>query len=181
MMPDGSAPAATLDIEIVGGTTQDVEVLLRHLNTSLSSTALINFLSNRVQPYLRHRAEQRFIGEGDGTVGSWAPLAEATQHIRATGPWGVGADHPINVRTHELENYILNGPPSVAEPTSGGAVLKFPGPDNASKSVRRKMKAAQQGKDNPRTPARPILGMDEVDLEFVVTELAFHIQRGDSL
>jgi hypothetical protein len=50
--------------------------------------------------------------------------------------------------------------------------------DTPTGELAEKVKTAQQGKDNPRTVPRPVLGMNEVDLAFVLEGLSFFIQDG---
>jgi len=165
-----------IDIIIVGD-TRGVEEMLAWLDTSLSGPGLVAFLNGKVGPWLHERAEARFRNEGDDVTGPWAPLKPATQRIRASK--GFPPAHPINIRTGEMERYILGGTFQAAIPGQGGAVLSFPGSgQGGSKELREKMRTAQQGKTQPNTVARPVLGMNEKDLEFVLFELASHIQRG---
>jgi hypothetical protein len=170
-----------LDFEIVGDSA-GVERLLGHLHSSLSASAMTNFLNTKIGPYLQQRAKARFRGEGDDVVGGWAPLSEATMSFRRAGRerqlWSVGDAHPINVRTGELENYITGGF-DPAYPTTLGATLLFPHRSNkGGKKIREKMTMAQKGSE--RGPARPVLGVNERDATFVLVELAFHVQSHQS-
>lgn len=166
-----------IDIAIIGD-DRGVQAMLKHLDTSLDPLAIAGMLGAKVGPYLRERAKARFTGEGDDVTGAWQPLAVATHGFRAAGRaqglWSVGDANPINVRTHELENYITQGN-GFAYPHTTGATLQFPKPSGKS-SIREKMKTAQQGKAFPRTPPRPVIGMNDRDVLFVISTLAFHVK-----
>lgn len=174
---------AFIDIQIIGDDA-GVARMLKHLDTAMNPLAIAEFLGIKIGPYLQERAKQRFKHEGDDVVGSWAPLKPATQDIRRLGResqgWDVGDAHPINQRTHKLERYITGNAGSV-NAHSLGATLTFP-KKSAAKGLRDKMSTAQMGRNRPPTVARPVLGMNEADLLFVITQLAFHIKepgRGD--
>ena len=147
--------------------------MLNHLDSALSPVGLSAFLFGSVTPWLRQRAADRFASEGDDVSGKWEPLKESTIEFREH--MGLGA-HPINRRTGELEEYITQGNGRIIA-TPLGASLAYPGTDTVSQHLTNKVKTAQSGKKYPRTPARPVLGVDEKDLAYVVTQLAFFVQR----
>lgn len=153
---------------------QGVEALLHHLDTALNPVAIAGFLGAEVDPYLRERAKMRFEREGDDVSGKWAPLKETTQAIREQ--MGYGADGPINKRTGKLEEYILGTPNRLTIHTLG-ATLTLPG-RSPTGETKTKVQTAQQGKGSPRTVSRPVLGMNEKDMLFVLTALAFHVGGG---
>lgn len=163
-----------IDIELSGDASYITQMLV-HLDTKLSPNGLSGFLGVTVFPYLLGRAKQRFQNEGDDVVGKWAPLAPATELIRTAQ--GFPPAHPINKRTGELEAYITQGSMSgsvTQSPT--GSVLTHPSA-TPTQSVASKVRVAQQG--DPKfargVPARPVLGMNETDLSFVMIELAFYV------
>lgn len=163
---------ATIGIQIIGE-RRGVEAMLAHLETKISPPGLVTWMEASVDPWLRDRARQRFAGEGDDVTGPWLPLAPFTQQVRADQ--GYGAEHPINVRTGEMEDYITG--PGNSYPTALGATLEAPGagvtPEMAEKVV-----TAQVGSDTvPITPARPVLGVNARDLEAVLVTLATWIQE----
>lgn len=149
--------------------------MLNHLDSALSPEGLALFLHGAVEPWLLQRATSRFHNEGDDAVGKWAPLQPSTMEFREND--GHGASHPINKRTGELENYITGvGADTTSLP--GLATLTFPDPDTKmSPALQQKMKTAQEGRSNPRTVARPVLGLGEKDLVTVLTQLAFHVRE----
>jgi hypothetical protein len=166
-----------IDIRIIGD-DKGVARLLRRVSTAVSPPAMAAMLTGVVAPYLSERAEARFANEGDDVVGRWAPLLPATQAARASGranqQWTVGDAHPINQRTHELHDYITGGH-DPAYPHSLGATLAFPQISPTSRrGIVEKMKTAQLGKHD--TVPRPVLGLNEQDLGFVLTAIAFHIK-----
>lgn len=175
-MPSMSSMTGFLDFELVGD-EQSVQLMLERLDTALSPIGMALWMGAVVGPWLRERAQGRFAEEGDDVTGKWKPLAPATQQIRSAGEWPVGPAHPINKRTSELENYITGSDATVVSHTMGSS-LTYPGKQTRKKSVVEKVRTAQKGKTNPRTPARPVLGMNERDLTFVLSSLAFHVKGG---
>ena len=163
-----------IDFNIVGN-RQGVQAMLAHLDSALSPSVMATFLGVKVGTYLKQRASQRFGNEGDDAVGPWAPLEQSTQLIRASGPWQVGPGSPINKRTGELESYIT-GSEILAWGTPLGAVVKYPAKVPSSKGIREKMRTAQAGRAKPKTVPRPVLGMNERDLAYVLASLAFHVK-----
>jgi hypothetical protein len=167
-----SGPVGFIDIEIVGG-HDSVQRMLQVLDSALSPTGLAAFLYGSVGEWVKGRAEKRFINEGDDVSGQWTPLAQATVDIREAE--GFGGAHPINKRTGQLEEYITRGAISVTT-TQGQGVMRYPASSTGGE-LRDKIKTAQQGQQFPKTPARPVLGLNETDLSTVLTMLAFHIQH----
>lgn len=156
------------------GNDRGVQAMLTRMDTLLSPPAIAGFLGAKVDPYLRGRARSRFRAEGDDVTGAWVPLASATREIRAQ--MGYGAEHPINRRTGQLEEYIA-GSPNQINIHALGATLTLPGQPPVGE-IKSKVETAQKGKSYPRTPARPVLGMNEKDLAYVLTALAFHVKGG---
>jgi hypothetical protein len=161
---------ATIGIQIVGE-ARGVEAMLIHLETKISPPGLVTWMESSVDPWLRERAQQRFDSEGDDVSGSWLPLSPYTQNIRSD--MGYGADHPINVRTGEMEDYVTG--PGNSYPTAVGATLEAPGATTAP-DIAAKVTTAQMGSDFPNTPPRPVLGVNARDLEAVLVTLANWIQ-----
>ena len=153
-----------------------VSAMLTRMDTALNPIAIGEFLGITVDPYIRKRAKSRFASEGDDVTGAWAPLADTTQDFRKNQ--GFGPDHPINIRTGELENYITGTPGGVVANASG-ALLTSPGnPPSVEMGLETKVKTAQGGKTYPSTPARPVMGVNEQDLSTVLTALTeFVIER----
>lgn len=156
----------------------DVEALLTRVSSALSPVALAEFLTADVAPFLGARAQERFKSEGDAASGKWQPLTAHTQAIRAWGAqtqgWAIGPDHPINKRTGELEDYITSGNGKTI-PWGTGTSLLYPDPSRASGEIPQKVQTAQKGRTNPRTPPRPVLAVNEIDLAFVLRKLFDHI------
>lgn len=164
-----------IDIDLIGD-VKYVTKMIDHLDQKLGPQGLTAFLSMTVYPYLLNRAKERFQDEGDDAVGKWAPLAPATEVIRQS--MGFGGAHPINVRTGELERYITQGSVSSSVQASGlGAFLQHPANPPSGKKLKSKLKTAQQGDPafGRGVPARPVLGMNETDLGFIMAAMAFYV------
>jgi hypothetical protein len=154
-----------------------VEAMLLRLDTAFSPTGLATFLASTVDPYIRQRAEARFAAEGDDVTGKWVPLAAATQDIRSS--MGYGPSHPINRRTGELEDYIVNAPHDIMQ-IPEGASISLPGHPPSNPELAEKVSTAQQGKKGKGrrdTPARPVMGLNERDTMFVVAALSFYTEK----
>lgn len=149
----------------------DVQTMLHRLDTALNPVALAGFLGATVDPYLRQREQARFDKGGDDVVGAWAPLSQATQIIREEA--GYGASGPINIRTHEMEDYITNSPNNLAA-HPWGASLTLPG-NPPTGELKKKVMGAQRGEGT--APPRPVLGMNERDLTFVLLALGSYIKK----
>jgi hypothetical protein len=166
-----SAPQGLIEFEIVGN-QRGVQEMLNTIDSALSVIGMAAFLHGQVAPWVKARAKDRFASEGDDVSGPWAPLAETTIEIREGSGFGAG---PINIRTHELERYITQSNADVVS-APGAATLRYPGTVPPSKGLREKMRTAQKGRSQPKTVARPVLGLNERDLSVILTQLAFHIQ-----
>ena len=149
--------------------------MLKAVSYRLTPFGMAAFLGKTMGPYIQSRARDRFMSEGDDVSGPWAPLREVTQNIRAESTdISVGADHPINKRTGELEEYVT-GSGYKFWPTAMGGTLRFPGSASGKQSVREKMKTAQKGRARPKTVPRPVLGFNETDLMFFQAALSFYV------
>jgi len=146
---------------------------LDNLITLLSPPGAAAFLGTTIGPYLAKRAKQRFDSEGDDVTGLWASLKPATIVIRHNQGYPPG---PINRRTGELEEWVVGGT-GFSYPTGFGASLRFP-KDRPAGELRKKVMTAQKGKKkDPPTTARPVLGVNETDLIFLQTSLAFAVEQ----
>lgn len=154
---------------------RDVEEALDKLIFLLSPTGMTAWLGASVGPYLRKRAGERFASEGDDVTGAWAPLRPATVAIREASNYPVAGDHPINRRSGELEDWVVRGGWQ-AYPHGIGATLRYPA-DAPSGELKKKVETAQKGREFPRTVARPVLGINETDMLFVTTALAFSVEE----
>jgi hypothetical protein len=163
--------------------TEDVESELARMELALQPYALMGWLKEIIEPYIQRRATQRFADEGDDVSGKWAPLTDATINFRTTGEIDYGAE-PINVRTGALRDYVTNSVGGYMS-EDGDALMIYPGSppsgSNATGSLEDKFLAAQQGLDDPRTPRRPVLGVNEKDLAFVLTELEIYVATAGRL
>lgn len=144
-----------------------VDRALQFLEARLSPVGLVAFLNTVVDPFIRNRIQQRFASEGDDVVGTWHPLAAATQQIRAF--YGFPPSHPINQRTGRLESWLV-GTSSDVKQFGVGASLQHP-PPGSDAILNKKLKTAQSGSSYPPTSPRPVIGVNENDLLFVTSSL----------
>ncbi len=140
----------------------------------LGPTQLASFLHGPVGQYLQERAKRRFAAEGDDAVGKWEPLQDSTVQMRLS--MNYGGEHPINKRTGELENWVVNSGWH-AYPQSTGASMAYPG-GQPSGILLKKVQTAQGGATNPRTDPRPVLGLSETDLIAFTGMFADYIEEG---
>lgn len=149
--------------------TEELEAVLQKLTVKLSPPGLMGFLATMVDPWLRMRTDNRFASEGDDVTGNWHPLTLATQMMRIQG--GFPPSHPINVRTGKMRDF-LTGMASDVKPNGIGATLTYPGPVG-DPELNEKIKTAQMGKTarSQKTPARPVVGVNENDMLFITSEL----------
>lgn len=171
-MPRGSLG---IDLRIVANVDEVFEHLVA-LDTAFNATAMTEFMFQEVGPWLRQRARNRFQNEGDEAVGKWAPLAPATQkireHGREKGYWpDISAEHPINVRSHDMERHITQGIGSM-DFLEGASTYHFPD-KNVPAKIAEKMTTAQKG--SGRTKARPVLGMSGVDTTKIMADLSRYV------
>jgi hypothetical protein len=160
-----------VDIEITGD-DRPVNALLNRVLYTISPIGLEVFMDEMVEPWIKTRARDRFMDEGDDVSGAWAPLKPSTVLMRSQ--MGYGGDGPINKRTGELERYITD---SDAKLTELGSGINFVYPGNkASGELADKVITAQVGKAFPNTVPRPVLGLNETDLEYVLTSISHFIQ-----
>lgn len=148
--------------------------LLADLTLKVSPPGLATFLNTTVDPFIRARIDARFSGEGDEVVGSWHPLTQATQAIRASQ--GLPPDHPINVRHGKMKHFLTQSKMDV-KPSGFDAVGIHP-PPTGDKEMQEKIVTAQMGRNSPRTPPRPVLGVNENDLLFITSELVVYLTAG---
>lgn len=163
-----------LDIDLIGDATS-VHRMLSYLEVMLGPIGMAGFLELNVGPYLQSRARDRFQTEGDDVSGTWQALAASTVQRRER--MGLPGANPINRRTTELERYITRSGYKTT-PNPVGVTLQYPAEKGRGFGLQQKMQTAQMGKTYPATPARPVLGMNERDLLYVVSTLAFYIQKG---
>lgn len=157
-----------IDINFEGDDSQ-VNRMLDYLDTKLSPEGMALWMENDLEEWLQARARNRFASEGGDAVGGggWLPLRPATEAIRASQ--GFPASHPINKRTGELEDLLTRGSAAIVV-TGSGAIFKYPGKVPRGE-LKTKFQTAQQGRAYPRTPPRPVLGVDEMDLAFILRSL----------
>lgn len=164
--------------EIIVQNAPTVKGIINKVNISLGNTMLATWMEGQVVPYFQEQMINRFATNGGRGV-DWAPLQESTKRIRRE--MGQSDDYAINDRTGEMletlvSQYHINQGPGVVE-------MRIPGND-VDELTEEKLRTAQYGKTeaNPlfggtvtRTPARPVLLMDEYDRRAVMLMLQQHV------
>lgn len=139
----------------------------------LSGDKLEDFLQGPAHDYFEDEIVQRFAHQGDRKSGHWPDLAASTNRIRRA--LGFPEDE-VNIRTEELfatvtedADYYIMG--------DSAASMMLPG-SAATGVVAEKLRTAQLGKQtNPMfpgavTPPRPVLAVDEDDMEALLERLS---------
>lgn len=129
---------------------------------------IATFLEGPAHSYLEKEIVNRFAYQGDRQVGHWPDLSEATVEIRES--LGYPGDWPINVRTEELFETLVNERDII--PGEAEALMRIPGSAGQDASVAAKLETAQSGRPGPNpmspnfgmTPPRPVLAADETNL-----------------
>jgi hypothetical protein len=147
---------------------------LDSIELMISESSLENFLSNVAVPYLQDRVDQRFANEGDDVVGQWKDLAGATISIRQS--LGYPGDHPINQRTGEMLDYLDTNQGEISA-APGDIRVTYPG-GSMSVEVQQKLMTAQFGRDTPKTPKRPVLGINQIDAVDLTDDLSRYLIGG---
>lgn len=156
--------------------TDDVTMTLGKIADLLSPLGMIPFMETVMGPYLSRRAKGRFASEGDDAVGAWQPLRSSTIAIRESLGFPAG---PINRRTGELEEWVVNGGQD-AYPVGPDTTMAFPGRKPAGELLK-KVQTAQHGDPLTRTVPRPVLAVSETDLIFLQTQLMMAIESAGRL
>lgn len=160
-MPRGIGLQVIFDVE--KGKTDALLAVLAH---KLDTRMLASFLFTTMVPHLQHKFKEGFASESDPSGRAWAPLADATIRIREDAGW---VPIKINKRTGDLENYITNSPGTII-PSGDSAILKYPSERGVpAGELGRKVRGAQKGEG--KAPPRPVLGLDETDLAFLLASL----------
>jgi hypothetical protein len=133
--------------------SRSAEYALERLGEILQPDGLTTWLGAEVGPYLKERAEARF-------------------QIRLSQNYGAG---PINRRTGELEDWVVNSGWR-AYPNSTGGSLAYPGAQPSGELLE-KVQTAQKGSPYPPTVPRPVLGVNENDMLYVLSMFATFISE----
>lgn len=164
---------AFLTIEFSGNSEQ-VQAMLGAMEIALNPANVGEWLATSFAPYLKARASARFTGEGDDVVGTWPELAAATITERQSLGYGAG---PIQIRTGDLEAYIVDNTPDISI-TQISTKMVYPNPRDASENsiLAYKVGSAQKGNKRTGAPARPVLGINHIDLEYFITTFGMHLK-----
>lgn len=170
---------ALFQIELNKSDEVKLQKLLDHIRDRLSPQGLTQYMRADIYQAMRERVEDRFDGEGDSTVGIWAPLSEATENIREA--LGFPPDHPINVRTGSLKRFVETS--HLATPMATGAELAMPGPFS-SELIETKFRRAQQGKARGgskeakrKITPRPVLAIGQAEYDIVNMRIKHFVDR----
>lgn len=154
----------------------DTQEALRKTSRSISPTSLGAWLATDAARLMREAAQDRFTNEGDASSGGWAPLKWPTQNIREA--LGYDREHPINVRTGNLRDWVINNTGSV-NVTGYGSRLTWPTGTTGDPELQRKYRTAQRGKARPPTVPRPVVALGLNDVPFMRSSLlAWVVTRG---
>ncbi len=156
----------------------EVADLLHHMIIATGYPGIKEWMHDEAAPWLQERLEHRFGEEGDDASGAWDDLSLTTRRIRHEE--GFPAAHPINVRTGSLRRWLVGAEEKVVPRGSSGdgASMTFPGDDPPDTQTKKKLKVAQRGEAHNAmfagayTPARPVLAVNEVDLEVLLLSYA---------
>lgn len=164
-----TSPGYGFEIDVdVKEVTKAIDTLDRRLTTEVGV-----WMRDDLRNYLSKRASARFGSEGDDASGPWSPLKPSTEVTRAKH--GFPPAHPINVRTHDLQNFILGSAGSVV----GAGTWQFIWPgDPPSGALVDKMQTAQMGNVNPNTVPRPVVALGVTDYNGILDSLAAFIVDG---
>lgn len=151
---------------------KSVHGLLSDLQSKLDPFHMGTFLHGLMVPHLNRSFKAGFDSERAPDGSGWAPLTDATVQIRKDA--GFGGAHPINVRGGELERYITQSSGTIVT-TGTDAILKYPSERGVpSGSLGKKVRGAQKGEG--KAPPRPVLGLNEADLAFLLAGLMGYVQ-----
>lgn len=139
-----------------------VSKILDSTDANISPIGLAGYLGTVVSPHLAREAKSRFQTKGDNASGTWAPLAQSTQEIRAN--LGFTPDD-INVRTGRMRDYMTNPSPVLAHDFLSTS-MEWPGTPGANLG-RRLAQAAGRG----RGPARHVVAYDMNTVAFILRSL----------
>lgn len=147
-------------------TLEDIEAV----QSALSPVSIAAFMETTSDAIVKMRIAARFKSQGDDATGPWLPLKASTKTFRKLS--GFAADGPINVRTGELLDWLMNVDPFVEVTNWGDTQATWPA-DQPDGWILRKFSTAQKGRGN--TPPRPVLRVSEVDLRLHEQALAAYI------
>lgn len=137
-----------IEVTIDPDDARRIDELIDRISRVVEPSSLFTFLKDESLPYLRARAANRFITEGDDASGKWRPLTETSERFRAWAARKYGlpikADHPINRRTGQLKNWVMRSY-KIEQFGYAGAQLQMPGTRSSDRWLEQKYRHAQQG------------------------------------
>jgi len=133
-------------------------VRLKWMEGRISPESLAAFNAGPVVEYLQERAKERFAQEGDAASRRWTPLHPATVKIRTREGY---VPIRINDRTGQMKAWVTGARGEVLA-SEQATTLRWPG--RAPGNINTKLRTAQYGNPKPKTPPRPVVALDEVDV-----------------
>lgn len=161
---------------VVGVNTVDVEQMVMSVMRAVGPESMVLF-GGKVSNYLTDKERIRFDVEGDIESGFWAPLAPATERIRAS--LGFDPVDPINIRTERMYDVVPES--KSVDPLPGGVQVTSPNVGSLDPITLKKYMTAQFGDTDNRmipgavTPPRPVVAIGERDLVNIMALLQIHI------
>lgn len=157
-------------IEIIDDTASPSLVAL---DAALGIDSIGFWMDVTADPYIKRQIAQRFSAEGGGAAGQWAELADAT--VASREAQGYPGEHPILIRTGEMEKYLETQPGNITAMGSD-IILDVPG-EIPSGKLGTRIAVHQLGSAKNSTPARPFLAIDDGDAETLVMSLSDHLME----
>lgn len=150
----------------------EVMQVIDRINQKLSGAGLSEYMVSVVAPFFKQRAANRFAAEGDSASGQWAALKWPTQVTRVL--MGYFPDHPINVRSGNLRDWMVANDGEITKISAASAQLTWPG--DVGGELEAKFTTAQAGKGDPPTVARPVAAADDADLMWILSGLQHWVE-----
>lgn len=163
-----------IEVEMDFNDSVRINRLINGLSAGMSGAGLTTLLSQEVQPYLHHRAWQRFMTQGDDASGRWAPLTETTQKFRRfyakRDGLKIQPDFPINERTTQLRDYVTQSFDILKTEQSARLAIPSTKTSGYGRFISRKLRHAQLGGiglNGDRFPARPVAVISGKDKQVI--------------
>lgn len=151
-----------MSIEFSFTVSGNAEALIAKAALWLDDGHLSDFTQDQFQEIMRDVSRSNLATESD-KAGPWQPLSNATIFLRQMA--GFPGEHPINERTGQMKNFLLNAK-ARGGPTGGGA--EFEWPDGASGVLY--MKLLRSIGWDKRAPARLVIEADQEEMDLFIRE-----------
>lgn len=141
---------------------RELKFRLQSLNASLSTPGLYATM-NSIHQYFQQKSQDMFDTESGPNGDPWEPLKRTTIEMRRS--LGFGA-RPINVRTAKMKNYFVRSRIDIIGHSDG--VISYAFPQRAWPDKEMRIRLNQAAGLYRGGPARPVVGMNGVDVAFVL-------------